>query len=81
MMNLAADYMGTGHLDKAILMGEEALMLVKAKLGPNHLQTAECMNELGAFNQNAGQFEQAISWHQQALAIKRIKLGPNHPST
>ena len=50
-------------------------------LGPDHLDTAQSLNNLAALYDNQGKYEQAEKLYQRALAIAEKALGPDHPAT
>jgi len=60
---------------------EETLRLRKAKLGPDHPDTLNSMNNLAGGYQAAGQLDKALPLYEETLKLKKAKLGPDHPDT
>jgi eukaryotic-like serine/threonine-protein kinase len=74
-------YQDVGKLDLALPLFEEALKLTKAKLGPEHPTTLNCMGNLAAAYQVAGKRDLAMPLFEEALKLMKAKLGPDHPRT
>jgi tetratricopeptide (TPR) repeat protein len=81
MNNLAACYNSAGRTQEALKLREEALPLMKAKLGPDHRVTIGCMIALAESYAAAGRIQEALKLHEEALEVKKAKLGPDHPDT
>ena len=60
---------------------ETALSSREKVLGPNHPDTANSLNNLGALLDSQGDFDGAKPYYERALAIHEKVLGPNHPDT
>ncbi len=58
---------------------QRALVIAEHQLGPQHLQVATSLNNLGILSYAQGKDEQAESSHQRALQIQEQALGPHHP--
>ena len=71
----------SGRYSEAIALGERALAIYEAQLGPNHPSTATSLNNLAALNFSLGRYDEAEPLHQRALAIREAQLDPNHPDT
>ncbi len=67
--------------NEAILIGEQALTLIKEQLGDTHPLTAVMLNGLAKLYYNQGRYTEAEPLYQQALAIIKQELGENHPDT
>ena len=59
----------------------KTLELQKAKLGPDHPDTLQCMGELADSYAEAGQFHRALKLFGETLELKKLKFGPGHPKT
>ena len=81
MNNLGSAYRTAGKLDLAVPLLEEALKLMKAKLGPQHPNTLSCMSNLGLAYQVAGKLDQAVPLFEETLRLTEASLGHEHPST
>ncbi len=57
----------------------EALRLVQKVRGPDHLDVAAILNNLGVLNRMHGQYPEAEHYLKRALAIKEGAHGPSHP--
>jgi tetratricopeptide (TPR) repeat protein len=60
---------------------ERALAINEKTLGPEHRQTAQCLNNLAALLQDQGDPVGARPLCERALAIYEKVLGPDHPNT
>jgi tetratricopeptide (TPR) repeat protein len=69
------------ELEQTRQLLERALAISEAQLGPEHPDTAHCLNDLGAVLRGLGDLSAARDHHQRALAIYESQLGPNHPGT
>jgi tetratricopeptide (TPR) repeat protein len=56
-----------------------ALALAEATLGPDHLETATCLNNLAVLYKYTAQFATAARLYRRALAITTRVLGPERP--
>ena len=52
-----------------------------AKLGPDHPDTLNSMNNLAMSYAALGRHAEALKLHEETLALKKSKLGPDHPDT
>ena len=70
------------HAD-AVRLGEEVLTLAKVKLGPDHPDTLETMNDLARSygSVQPPRHADAVRLGEEALALTKAKLGPDHPDT
>jgi len=50
-------------------------------LGPDHLDTALSLNNMGMLLKDMGDYEGARPYYERALAIFEVALGPDHPNT
>jgi tetratricopeptide (TPR) repeat protein len=60
---------------------ERALSILERALGPEHPETATCLNELAFLLHSQGDFAAARPLYERALAICEKALGPEHPGT
>ena len=58
-----------------------ALSINERKLGAEHLDTANSLNNIAGLYKSQGKYEQAEPLYVRALAICENFLGQNHPST
>ncbi len=77
---LVQDYRA-GQYAEAIELGERALAIYEAQLGPDHPSTASSLNNLAQLYQAMGRYEEAALLSSRALTIWEAELGPDHPST
>ena len=70
MNNLASAYQAAGKLDLALPLFEETLKLRKAKLGPDHPDTAGTMASLGSLLIEKRLFTEAEPLLRECLAIR-----------
>ena len=70
MNNLALAYQAAGKLDLALPLFEETLKLRKAKLGPDHPDTAGTMASLGSLLIEKRLFTEAEPLLRECLAIR-----------
>jgi tetratricopeptide (TPR) repeat protein len=66
---------------QALTLHERALTIREARLGPDHLTTAESLNNLANVVQDQGNFDRARALYERALAIREARLGAGHPDT
>jgi tetratricopeptide (TPR) repeat protein len=60
---------------------ERALAIFEKALGPDHLNTAISLNNLGTLLRAQGNLAGARPYYERALAICEKALGPHHPET
>jgi tetratricopeptide (TPR) repeat protein len=82
LLNRSARYL----YERALYMEAEplylrALALCEKLLGPEHLDTAQSLNDLAVLYKNRGDFARAQPLFLRALAIRETRLGPEHPDT
>jgi tetratricopeptide (TPR) repeat protein len=70
-----------GKYQEAILIARKLLEIREKTNGPEHLDTATSLNNLGELYSAMGDYAQAEPLHQRALAINEKALGPEHPDT
>jgi tetratricopeptide (TPR) repeat protein len=63
--------------DKAMELFQQALALRRQCLGPDHVDVATTLNNIGRIHVQGDQFDQALGYYQDALRIRRISLGTN----
>ena len=81
MNNLASLYWNAGQAKKAVPLFEEALQLMRDKLGPDHPSTLLCMTNLAQGYRYAGQLDKALPLLEEALRLTRDRLGNSNPQT
>jgi tetratricopeptide (TPR) repeat protein len=54
--------------------------MLSRSLGPEHLNVADGLSNLGSLYRREGKFEEAKPLYQWALSIWEKSLGPEHPS-
>ena len=81
MHNLANYYFPAGRLEDMLKSREEALVLSRKVLGPEHPETLKAMQELARSHAAAGHREEALKLYEKALGLSRKVLGPEHPDT
>ena len=60
---------------------ERALAIRERVLGPDHLETAGSLNDLGILLDKQGHLAEARAMAERALTIREKTLGPEHPLT
>ena len=81
MSNLATCFGILGRHEEAQRLHDETLALRTAKLGPDHPDTLESMNQVALVHAARRRFAEALDLHEKALALRRDTLGPDHPDT
>ncbi|MCG3207291.1 MAG: Photosystem I assembly protein Ycf3 [Anaerolineae bacterium] len=71
----------TGELGTVKPYYERALAINEQILGPQHPDTALCLNNLGFVLQELGELGPAKPYYERALAIREQELGSRHPDT
>jgi tetratricopeptide (TPR) repeat protein len=59
---------------------ERALTIVEAIFGPDHLEVATRVNNLGGVLHDMGDLDKARAAYERALAIDKATFGPDHPN-
>jgi tetratricopeptide (TPR) repeat protein len=70
-----------GRYSSAAQLWRETLELVEASLGPEHPDTATCLDNLAGLLKEQGDLAGARPLYEHALAIREKVLGPEHFST
>jgi hypothetical protein len=70
-----------GQLEKAVLLGQQAMKIREEELGPRHPQVAGSLMNLGKMYQGLTQYDQAEAAFKRALQIVESAQGPKHPDT
>lgn len=68
-------YRAMGDYEKAQSLSERALSLRKNVLGPDHIDIASSMKDIGWILKNQGEYKTAESFARKALAMQRRLLG------
>ncbi|KAL7486343.1 hypothetical protein ACHAW6_015561 [Cyclotella cf. meneghiniana] len=63
--------------DKAMELFQQALAMRISCLGPDHVDVATTLNNIGRIYVQNDQFDRALGYYQDALRIRRISLGTN----
>src|SRR5262249_5542034 len=64
---------------KAEPLYQRSLKIRESKLGPDHPDVAQSLNNLATLYKAQGQYAQAEPLYQRSLKIWEAKLGPDHP--
>jgi CHAT domain-containing protein/Tfp pilus assembly protein PilF len=67
-----------GKYDESHPLVERALEIRRKELGPEHLDVAQSMNNLGNIYYYKGEYEKAELLYQDSLALRKKMLGPEH---
>jgi len=67
-----------GELQKAKEFQEQALLILRRRLGTEHLTTAGCMNALGLTFKYLEAHREALDMYNGALGVQRRALGASH---
>ncbi len=70
---------GNAGKPDALVRAERAVRLKDRHVGPNHVETAESLHNLGTVRLQRGEFPLAISALDRGLAIRTAVLGPDAP--
>jgi serine/threonine protein kinase/tetratricopeptide (TPR) repeat protein len=81
LAGLAECYRLRGRYEEALELGEEALSIRRATLGPDHLETLRSMGNVALCYVRLQRFDEALRVGEPTLAMAREKLGPDHPET
>jgi tetratricopeptide (TPR) repeat protein len=60
---------------------EKSFSIREQVLGPDHPDTAQSLNNLGALYYSEGDLSEAARLMRRALEIREARLGPDHPDT
>ncbi|MEH2274142.1 MAG: tetratricopeptide repeat protein [Nostoc sp.] len=72
-------YSGQGLYNQALPWYEQCLKVTKKRLGEEHPDVAESLNNLATLYDSQGRYSQAEPLYIQALALYRKLLGEEHP--
>jgi tetratricopeptide (TPR) repeat protein len=79
LLNEAAGYVWRrAELGQARQLSERALTILEAQLGPDHLDVAFNLDNLGLVLSDLGELSAARNACERALAIRQAQLGPDH---
>jgi tetratricopeptide (TPR) repeat protein len=70
-----------GRYGEAEPLYQQALAIMRERLGEQHPDTATSLNNLAGLYQAQGRYDEAEPLYQQALAIRKARLGEQHPDT
>ncbi|KAL4960741.1 uncharacterized protein BDV14DRAFT_204484, partial [Aspergillus stella-maris] len=70
-----------GRYNEAEVLGLQAMVICKEKLGPVHPDTLASVSQLGSILVQQGKYEEAETMHQEAIKGYEKVLGPEHPNT
>ena len=65
--------------EKALPLLQRAVALGRRSLGPEHVQLAQSLNNLGVLHREMGQARQSEPLLREAVEMRRRVLGPTHP--
>jgi serine/threonine-protein kinase len=80
-VKLATDYLKAGKKDQALPLLVEIWNSKKARLGPEHPDTLQSMNQLGVVYWQLGQLDKSVPLFEKLLKIREAKLGRDDPET
>ena len=72
---------GKGDLAGAMKVAKKLEEAAERQLGPDHPDTAACLNTLAFLCQAQGEYAKAEPLFKRALAVREKTLGPDHPGT
>ncbi|NEO39235.1 MAG: tetratricopeptide repeat protein [Moorea sp. SIOASIH] len=72
-------YQGQGTYDQAEPWWKQCIEITKSRLGHDHPDVAQSLNNLAALYQSMGCYDQAEPLYQQALELYKQRLGHDHP--
>ncbi|MCC5661100.1 tetratricopeptide repeat protein [Nostoc sp. XA010] len=72
-------YQGQGLYSQAAPWYQKCLEATKERLGEEHPDVAQSLNNLAYLYNSQGRYREAEPLHQQALALRRKLLGEEHP--
>nr|WP_236117196.1 tetratricopeptide repeat protein [Hassalia byssoidea] len=75
----AAFYYSQGLYDKAEPWSEQCVEVTKKRLGEEHPDVAQSLNNLALLYDSQGRYSEAEPLHLQALELRRRNLGEEHP--
>jgi tetratricopeptide (TPR) repeat protein len=78
---LATEYQNAGKHGQALPLLVELWNSRKARLGPDHADTLESMNQLGVVYWRLGQLDKSVLLFEKLVKIREGKLGRDHPDT
>ncbi len=70
-----------GQYAQALALADKALKYSEDTLGPQHPETATCLNDMGGMYENLGKYTNAEAMFKRGLEIREKTLGPEHPFT
>jgi tetratricopeptide (TPR) repeat protein len=76
---LATALSSAGRIDEAKAVGERALAVKEAALGPNHPDVARAMSNLAVYHSKLGEEQEALALLRRALVAREALFGPTHP--
>ncbi len=78
---LGLSQLGLGFPEKAIRLFIKARATFTARLGAEHPDTLESMNDLALGYEDAGQFDRSLPLKGETLSLYKSSRGPDHPDT
>ncbi|WP_413167313.1 tetratricopeptide repeat protein [Capilliphycus salinus ALCB114379] len=79
-VGLGRFYEGQGFYSQAEPWCQKCLDITQNRLGQQHRDVAESLNNLAGLYESQGKYEEAEPLYQQALEMRRQLLGQQHPS-
>jgi eukaryotic-like serine/threonine-protein kinase len=77
----ATEHLRAGKRELALPLLVEVWKGKKARLGPDHPDTLDSMNQLGVVYWELGQLDKSVPLFEELLKIREAKLGRGHPDT
>jgi tetratricopeptide (TPR) repeat protein len=79
LTRLGAYALGRAEYAKAEANNLRALEIREKALGPDHVETAQSLNNVALVYRNQGRYKESEPLHQRALRIREESLSPDHP--
>jgi serine/threonine protein kinase/tetratricopeptide (TPR) repeat protein len=74
-------YRQLGEYPKALIHLERSLALRRQKLGADHPDTLETLNDLALLHRDRGRYDEARPLLERAVELRRARQGADHPAT
>ena len=76
---LGVSLIGLGAAEEAIPLFAKSRETRKARLGPEHPETLNSVNNLALAYEGAGKLDLALPLKEETLKLTKARLGPEHP--
>ncbi len=81
LCRIGVNEISLGRYEEAEASLEQALAIANRTVGPDSIEVASALLNIGQLRWTQGQYEEAVEPHRRALEIRRDVLGARHPST